>query len=333
LDLFVHFKTRSITSDRLLRERAIKLEVLDNTDEATKPTKRTRTPSRKQAALLQQQEEIRKFAEKPDIDDMDPSDIDRQPNLDPICDDNVVTEIELPFHVTGDSLNEGGQKETANVFICSKCPRRFPKITGLRRHLQIHQNRKLVCEDCGKTFSSRESLLVHKRHVHLQLRPFKCSQCGQTFKNKNGMLEHTRNLHSKERNFICEICSGTFKTQSRLASHIKGVHKAQKVYKCTECDLVVKSKYVLATHYRNLHTNIRPFICHLCDRAFGLKNSLEKHMRIHIKGGQVKSRDFPCDLCEKMFVSASTVRSHKKTIHRAAKAIKADSDGSSEQGS
>ena len=75
----------------------------------------------------------------------------------------------------------------------------------------IHDEKKVVsCDICGKTFSRPDSLKIHIRAVH----------------------EEIKNL----KNHKCESCDKCFSTLSKLLSHIKVIHEGIKEHKCELCE-------------------------------------------------------------------------------------------------
>lgn len=44
---------------------------------------------------------------------------------------------------------------------CSKCPKRFFSNADLRKHMDVHNDSKYVCNICGSTLSSKRSLEEH----------------------------------------------------------------------------------------------------------------------------------------------------------------------------
>lgn len=48
-----------------------------------------------------------------------------------------------------------------------------------------------MCENCGKSFASKEYLKHHAR-IHSGLKPYKCENCGRAFAQRNSLHQHMK---------------------------------------------------------------------------------------------------------------------------------------------
>ena len=70
--------------------------------------------------------------------------------------------------VTSKQLPNCNMESNAS-FLCSECPKTFPKKRNLVRHTKsLHVNNEFVCDSCGKPFSREDHLNRHK---------FSCKPC------------------------------------------------------------------------------------------------------------------------------------------------------------
>ncbi|XP_020300733.1 zinc finger protein 91-like isoform X2 [Pseudomyrmex gracilis] len=103
----------------------------------------------------------------------------------------------------------------------SKCSRR----TDLDRHKQLHvEERNVVCEHCGKTFTSVSILKDHVLYIHSKERQFICEECGRAFK-RNSLLKRHKLSHEQHRPFACTQCNTAFKRSHHLTRHMENCHR------------------------------------------------------------------------------------------------------------
>lgn len=134
----------------------------------------------------------------------------------------------------------------------------FFSFTGT--HIQtIHEGvREHNCNDCGKQFSVRFSLLRHIRQVHTKVQPYQCQFCPLKFSDWTTKGRHER-THTKVRPYKCNICMVAFAYSNVLKAHLKS------------------------------HSNEPKFVCAVCSKAFTLKFNLEAHLkRRHLQKSRIQ---------------------------------------------
>ncbi|XP_012269547.2 zinc finger protein 93-like [Athalia rosae] len=97
--------------------------------------------------------------------------------------------------------------------------------SDLERHRQLHiGERNIVCEHCGKTFTTVSILKDHVLYVHNMERQFVCEECGKAFK-RNSLLNRHKMSHQQIRPFSCEQCGAAFKRSHHLTRHMESCHR------------------------------------------------------------------------------------------------------------
>ena len=176
---------------------------------------------------------------------------------------------------------------------------------------------RFACDICEFQTNYRESIVNHKNmHERETNKPEEnskfykyCDQCGKRFLAKRSLLEHIKTVHLKESIFApCDQCHETFNTKLLLRRHKNMVHSTDPKFNCPECGKRFASCSDVARHLSS-HTGSSRCICKECG-ANVAKEKMKAHERIH--SGE---RPFPCTLCEMKFISSSTLSGHLRQKH------------------
>jgi KRAB domain-containing zinc finger protein len=79
-------------------------------------------------------------------------------------------------------------------FRCDRCDKCFNTRFSMLLHWNCHLGIKVKCGECKKKFSSAASLKRHKI-THTGLRPFECEECGKTFTQRTTLVTHMKGFH------------------------------------------------------------------------------------------------------------------------------------------
>ncbi|XP_051263089.1 zinc finger protein 543 [Dicentrarchus labrax] len=191
----------------------------------------------------------------------------------------------------------------SEFYECDLCKRVFTCLKECEYHVQLHKCMlNVVCEVCGRNFSSSKSLARHrKKTCH---RSFKCTDCTKTFTKKNALLKHSFS-HLGLLPYTCVRCRRHF----RLAKLYRQ-HKCEpKRIHCVACLREFLSEADFQQHKKDTGCwgNQEPkgdeIRCLECGEKFDTSEELKKHAGAH-------QRVLKCAECGKGFRSALLLMSH-----------------------
>ncbi|CAH1983901.1 unnamed protein product [Acanthoscelides obtectus] len=193
--------------------------------------------------------------------------------------------------------------------VCNLCGATFKNPESLRGHTRyIHNNRNVICEECGKKFKTKYYLDLHRNKVHTGTRNFKCDTCGKAFFTKADLWKHDRKTHKKMRPYICEYCKTGFSSQYALKTH-RRQHTNEKPFICDHCNEGFRQKVSLRSHLKSKHgiEEAKEFICPECGRGFATKFALNVHQKQHAI--------IKCSVCSEPFAGQEYLYNHMKEVH------------------
>lgn len=138
------------------------------------------------------------------------------------CGKMYTNQLNLENHkssVHGDYLDE-----CENVYKCRLCYEKYNNRTDLYAHMKRHaaDSQPLLCDTCGKCFSSNHNLRAHMRN-HLDIRPHACTFCPKRFRTRLLLKQHLH-VHTGIKEFQCAVCSQQFAKQDSLRIHLRKRH-------------------------------------------------------------------------------------------------------------
>ena len=151
-------------------------------------------------------------------------------------------------------------------------------------------------------FEKQNQLDEHRLSAHPGDSPFTCNECGKSFVSRQGLWEHGRMHAGSPAHFQCDACSKTFSSRQGYLIHHR-THTGERPYGCKYCWKSFRDGGTLRKHER-IHTGERPHVCPLCSRAFNQKVVLREHVRwVHAAGKNdsgITGPPFACPLCGAM---------------------------------
>ncbi|KAA0703259.1 hypothetical protein E1301_Tti006944 [Triplophysa tibetana] len=186
---------------------------------------------------------------------------------------------------------------------------------------------RLVCKECGKKFTRRETYNLH-RHFHMhqdEEASLACKECGVTFQHRSDLIKH-RSTHKEdtkptfvskvrkrrrsshkiyERKFMCEHCGMCFSTMVRLHLHACK-HNVEKPFRCPLCRKEFQYRMSINAHMQS-HSLDSPYRCLECNKGFQSVESMHIHQRSH-----PALKPYECPDCNMVFRHRSVMEDHRR---------------------
>jgi uncharacterized C2H2 Zn-finger protein len=190
-------------------------------------------------------------------------------------------------------MAESGERK----HVCQVCGKGFKKKAWLAIHSSVHSKVKLIqcdVEGCDKSYKTVTSMLQHKRSAHGVVK-YECDECGRRFNEKGSMMRHNKNVHLEEKHYKCAKCGVQFSQNSDLTQHIKTVHDKVRAFKCEHCGKSFGKSGDRKMHINSVHLNIRyPCSWPDCDWTTIQKAKVKYHRR----RAHTQEWSLECQLCE-----------------------------------
>ncbi|CAG7818497.1 unnamed protein product [Allacma fusca] len=181
-------------------------------------------------------------------------------------------------------------EKDGDLFRCCSCGFTTKLRHSLTKHL-YHKHldeRKHMCDTCGKNFQMMCQLRTHQMRVHKGDKFYKkmihvCDICGKLFGSKTEWSWHTE--EHKDVNDVgvpCDIC-GKHVYRHKMRMHVRS---HEKMFECKDCNKHFSSKWYLSVHLKT-HGGVKPYACEICGTKFAQKSSIRKHkIKLHDQIGE-----------------------------------------------
>ncbi|KAI5640655.1 zinc-finger double domain-containing protein [Phthorimaea operculella] len=188
---------------------------------------------------------------------------------------------------------------------------------------------RLKCNQCDKTFNSKQSKSLHIKAVHQGEKPYVCQECGCKFAYPRSLalhaISHRRNrsstkryacdlcgktVHQGEKPYVCQECGCKFAYPRSLALHAishRRNRSSTKRYACDLCGKVLNHPSSVVYHKEAEHANQR-YVCNTCGKSFKHKQLLQRHQLVH---SQVRPYTCKVETCNASFKTKANLINHQ----------------------
>lgn len=158
------------------------------------------------------------------------------------------------YKVKGDLSNHVRLYHEEKSLVCDICGKSCSNSNSLYTHKKrLHYTPNYKCLLCKRSMVTQENL---DRHMISQHSRFVCEECGKTFSTKVILHRHIQSVHNNIKLHACEFCSRCFSRQSHLRQHLL-IHTGKRLFACDLCDKTFTQKPGLLSH-RKLHPGDHP---------------------------------------------------------------------------
>ncbi|XP_034934725.1 zinc finger protein 423 homolog isoform X2 [Chelonus insularis] len=229
-----------------------------------------------------------------------------------------------------DELKKVKKKNFEELFSCSECTMKFPKLICLRDHLKsVHQQENadsvINCPLCGIPCSSPKSYAEHyvlehcENHQKVEKSSKEVNECS---KMNIGNLSKLIGSNSKPLDnyspstLLCGQCGAALKDfesfRAHLARHLQTNQQKSMTIYCPKCELSFQSRQDMLNHLMKhfLGQVMKQYSCEACDEFFFDPDSLQKHL-LESHAHHL----YRCSLCRETFDSRVGIQVHFTVKH------------------
>ena len=185
---------------------------------------------------------------------------------------------------TKSTLNSQAQEHV--MFICGECKEKCASENDLNVHMMKHKEKKDNCNEGGKIFTSKKSLLEHVMN-HDQRESDTCLEGKQQATSEEQVERHVES-HDQQLSMIeyqCSKCDNKYGDMRKLRRHDWRAHRE---IECSICMEMLTSRQELKDHRQQEHKMLRKIPCKFFPECYDGDECLFEHINL-INGGTIKS--------------------------------------------
>ena len=111
------------------------------------------------------------------------------------------------------------EQEDEHLFLIKKIKKKRVIIENMRVNTSKHANPLYLCSKCPRKFPTTKRLRLHMEEEHQGQKPFKCNFCPSSFETDRLVKMHIGRVHVQKR-FSCQYCEKKFKLNQSLKQHV-----------------------------------------------------------------------------------------------------------------
>ncbi|OAD62428.1 hypothetical protein WN48_07299, partial [Eufriesea mexicana] len=221
---------------------------------------------------------------------------------------------------SSDVANENiDSSDHETLYRCNYCTKRYASEKSLQKHLQMHVEKKFICNVCNMKFFRQDRLNSHKnRYGHNEdsasLEVQKPFDDKSAIKLINSWIREELDSDNEEKGFPCKICGKSYDTKKSLLKHQLSMHNAEEE-NCVTCGKMCTCNEKEKDQHK-LNERLKPYQCDECNKSFEKEVKLQKHIRIHERAKEqqdVNFKRFLCHICSKTFRQNTGLMFHMRT--------------------
>lgn len=112
---------------------------------------------------------------------------------------------------------------------CKGCGKQFKRLAHAQRHEMYHnpnhEKRKFRCDQCKKSFCTKQDLARHMRSVHNEDTMYSCSKCLFQTTSESAIARHEEQHDIVSGQYLCAPCDKTFGRELTFKNHLRDKHK------------------------------------------------------------------------------------------------------------